>query len=105
MNENNNSIPEAHSANDEYRMPPRYVSGTNSHIKLLPFMIIIYIIYGVYLSTVISSIDELVPFISGSAITDMAIMFLLIPICCALIYVLIRFFFNLNYYTMILAWF
>lgn len=85
MNENSNSISEAHSANDEYRMPPRYVSGTNSHIKLLPFIIIIYIIYGVYLSTVISSIDELVPFISGSAITDMAIMFLLIPICCFLL--------------------
>ncbi|MHA1107132.1 MAG: hypothetical protein ACTSPN_15675 [Promethearchaeota archaeon] len=29
---------------------------------------------------------------------------LLIPICCALIYVLIRYFFNLNYFTIFLSW-
>ena len=85
INEKSNSISELYSANDEYRMPSRYISGTKSHINILPFIVIIYIIYGVYLSTVLSSIDELVTLIYGNAITDMIIIYLLIPICCFLL--------------------
>ncbi|MFX1339094.1 MAG: hypothetical protein ACFFDK_10840 [Promethearchaeota archaeon] len=77
---NENSI-----SNDEFKTPPRYITGTKSHIKILPVIVLIFIIYGVYISTILFSTEELVPLIYGSAITDIIILFLLIPTCCFLL--------------------
>ncbi len=97
MNDNNNSISESNLTNDESRMPSRYKSGIKSHIKILPFILIIYIIYGIYLSTTLTSTEELVPLIIGNAFTDMLILYFLIPLSCFLL-IIISPFIALIYY-------
>ncbi len=61
-------------------IPSRYASGTKSHKVYIPIVTLIFSIYFIYLFIVSSSTAELIPIFPGTAITDVIILLIVIPL-------------------------
>ncbi len=66
--------------NEKKSIPSRYASGTKSHKVYIPIVVLIFIIYFIYLFIVSSSTAELIPILPGTAITDIIVLLIVIPL-------------------------
>ncbi len=80
MNANNNLESDSELHFRDKSVPNRYASGIKSHIIFLPFIILIFATYAIYLVIVTPSTTELIPIIPGSVIIDVIILLILMPI-------------------------